>query len=311
MAARTCSRPLPSERHGPGTQLLRSLLPKLTFCFGAAQDSSPLKRSREEQGKQKADVPAPTYEGAVRRLRQRQEFEDLVGRPLVEYGAWVRYALWEESHGDPPRARDVWERAVAATGEGDPDVWAGYAEFEARRGGAAGARVVWERALAVARPSDRVWCEYARMEEDLGSYAGARQVFERWMERRLGPWGWLAYADFELRNGEVRRARAVYERLVRRHAADAAAWARFVEFEARHGGVERTRACYERAVEAVVGEDRGESAAKLVAAFAEFEERCRKPECARRIYRYGLERLRDGAAEGLRREYQEFERRRG
>uniref|UniRef100_A0A0A9B4Y5 Uncharacterized protein n=1 Tax=Arundo donax TaxID=35708 RepID=A0A0A9B4Y5_ARUDO len=48
------------------------------------------------------------------------------------------------------------------------------------------------------------------MEEALGAVADARQVFERWTGWRLGAAAWESYADFELRNGEVGHARAIY-----------------------------------------------------------------------------------------------------
>nr|CAD1843307.1 unnamed protein product [Ananas comosus var. bracteatus] len=59
---------------------------------------------------------------------------------------------------------------------------------------------------------DQLWYKYIHMEEMLRNVPAARQVFERWMQWQPDAQGWLSYVKFELRYGEVARARAVYER---------------------------------------------------------------------------------------------------
>jgi crooked neck len=60
--------------------------------------------------------------------------------------------------------------------------------------------------------------------------------------------GWMAYIKFELRGGELRRVRAVYERYVACHPSTKA-WVRFAKFEAEHGDLARSRNVYERALQ--------------------------------------------------------------
>jgi len=115
--------------------------------------------------------------------------------------------------------------------------------------------------------------------------------------------GWNSYIKFELRYGEVERARAIFERFVAEHPRPDT-FIRYAKFEMKRGEVERARRVYERAADLLADD---EDAEVLFVAFAEFEERCREVERARAIYKYALDRVPKGRAEELYRKFLAFE----
>ncbi|KAF0929630.1 hypothetical protein E2562_022988 [Oryza meyeriana var. granulata] len=239
---------------------------------------------------------ADADELAEHRLERRARFEALVRRDGNGLGGgsdasavWLRYARWEESAGDPARARSVYERALggAAPGYRDHGVWIRYAQFEARGGRVGHARNVLDRAVAVLPRVDRLWLEYIRMEELLGAVDNARVLLERWIEWRPDAAAWDAYAAFELRHGEVDRARAVHERHAAAHPC-ADVFIRFADFETNLNNLDRARRVYEEAASLLAAAGGNDGTALLLAAFADFEERCGEPDRARVIYNQAL-----------------------
>ncbi|XP_078438951.1 uncharacterized protein LOC144709307 [Wolffia australiana] len=267
---------------------------------------------REARERQEAEIRPPKQkitdytELADYRLRKRKEFEDLIRRARWNTSIWVKYAQWEESQKDFPRARSIWERALEVDYR-NHTLWLKYAEVEMKNKFVNHARNIWDRAVTLLPRVDQLWYKYIHMEEMLGNVAGARQIFERWMDWQPDQQGWLSYIKFELRYGEIDRARAVYERFVACHPR-VAVWIKFAKFEMKNGEIARSRGCYERAVE-ILADD--EEAEQLFVAFAEFEERCKETERARCIYKYALDHIPKGRAEDLYRKYVAFEKQYG
>ncbi|CAN7046351.1 unnamed protein product [Brassica rapa subsp. trilocularis] len=209
------------------------------------------------------------------RLRLRKDFEDRIRRPGPYTQVWINYARWEESQKDYARARSMghW---IIHTNNRNHAVWVKYAEFEMRNKFVNSARNVWDRAVTVLPRVDQLWYKYIHMEEMLGNISGAREVFERDVYERFvlchpKPSSYIQYAKFEVKGGEVARARDVYERAVKN-----------------------------------LGDDDEEN---LFVAFAEFEERCKEVERARVIYKFGLDRV--GRGEELYRKFVAFEKQYG
>ncbi|KAL6276535.1 hypothetical protein ACE6H2_020136 [Prunus campanulata] len=199
----------------------------------------------------KQKITDPT-ELADYRLQKRKEFEDQIRRMRGNVRDWIKYAQWEESHKDFERARSVWERALEVDHR-NPTLWRNYAEAEMKKKFINHARNVWDRAVTLLPRVDQIWYKYIHMEEIIGNVAGARQIYERWMdELDAGPARLALLHQFEMKNGEVARARNVYERAVE-----------------------------------IMGDD--EEAEQLFVAFAEFEERCKETDGARRIYKFALD----------------------
>uniref|UniRef100_A0A7I4AFQ1 Uncharacterized protein n=1 Tax=Physcomitrium patens TaxID=3218 RepID=A0A7I4AFQ1_PHYPA len=267
---------------------------------------------REARERQEAEIRPPKQkitdaeELAEYRLRKRKEYEDLIRRVRWNTSVWVKYAQWEESQKDFPRARSIWERALEVDYT-NATLWLKYTEMEMKNKFVNHARNVWDRAVSLLPRIDQLWYKYIHMEEMLGNIAGARQVFERWMTWEPDHHGWAAYIKFELRYGEIERARSIYDRYVECHPGDKA-WIRYAKFEVKNGDISRARQCYERAMEQL-GED-GQTE-ELFVAFAQFEERCKEPERARVIYKYALDHIPKGKAETLYQKFVQFEKQYG
>jgi len=69
---------------------------------------------------------------------------------------WVKYAQWEESQKDYPRARSVWERALEVNYR-STSLWLKYAEMEMRGKFINHARNVWDRACTLLPRVDQLW----------------------------------------------------------------------------------------------------------------------------------------------------------
>ncbi|XP_052150884.1 uncharacterized protein LOC127769372 [Oryza glaberrima] len=271
-----------------------------------------LREARDQRG---AELRPPkrkvvdSEELSEHRLRKRKEFEDMVRR-AASPSVWLRYARWEESQRDMARARSVFERALDAAAHRDHTLWLSYAEFEMRNRSVKHARNVWDRAVAVLPLVDQLWYKYIHMEELLGAVANARQVFERWTHwargtaQRATAVAWKSFAKFELRHGEVARARDIYERLVREQPR-ASDFLQYAKFEAQHGEFCKARQVYEQAVDVFDPEDK--DAELLLLSFANFEQAHKEVDRARAIYRFGFDRLPMGNTKELYSNYLTFE----
>ncbi|TPP64420.1 Crooked neck protein 1 [Fasciola gigantica] len=173
---------------------------------------------------------------------------------------WIKYAKFEESQAEIPRARSVFERALDVDYR-NVGLWLKYAEMEMRNKQINHARNLWDRAVVLMPRANQFWYKYTYMEEMLGNIAGARQVFERWMEWQPEEQAWHAYINFELRYKELNQARLVYERYILFLSTA-------VEF---------------------FGADNPQS--RLLIEFARFEERQKEHDRARVIYKYALDNL--------------------
>ncbi|GAA0158065.1 RNA splicing factor [Lithospermum erythrorhizon] len=86
------------------------------------------------------------------------------------------------------------------------------------------------------------------------------------------------------------------------------AWIRFAKSEVKNGEIPRARNVYQRAVDKLADD---EDAEQLFVAFAEFEEKCKDVEKARCIYKSALDHILKGKAEDLYRKFVAFEKQYG
>lgn len=106
-------------------------------------------------------------------------------------------------------------------------------------------------------------------------------------------------------------ARAIYERSVQCQPNQIQAWIRYAKFETGNGEVARAREVYERAEEKVDLADCNEAAEQLLVAFAEFEEQCKEVLRAMCIYTSALDHIPKGRSMDLYRKFVLFRKRHG
>ena len=267
---------------------------------------------REAKERQEETYKAPKQkiqdaeELAEYRLKKRKEFEDLIRRVYWNEAVWVKYAKWEESQKDFPRARSVWERALDHNYRSH-SLWLKYAEMEMSHKFVNHARNVWDRAVKLLPRVDQFWYKYIHMEEMMGQIQNARMIFERWMNWEPDHNGWNAYIKMETRYKEWDRVRKIYERYVQCHPS-VKAWVRWAKFEMSQREVAKAREVYELAVESV---EREVDADALYVKFAQFEELCKEPERARAIYKYALDNLPKEKAQAVYQNFMTFEKQYG
>ncbi|KAL5704858.1 Crooked neck-like protein 1 [Ranunculus cassubicifolius] len=257
---------------------------------------------REARSIQQSEFSLPkqkindSAELAEYQLATRKQFERRVRQGNK---VWIRYAEWEASQNNFKRTRSVYERALLVDYR-NQYLWLNYAEFEMRNKFINHARNVWDRAISLLPRIDQLWYKYIHMEEMLGNVSCARQIFERWMTWMPDTQAWLSYIKFELRYNEINRARLLYKRFVQCHP-EPGSWIRFAKFEMKNKEIGNARECYQAAIQVHQGDE------KLFLAFAEFEESCKEIERARCIYKFALDHVPKGEAQGLYKKYVTFE----
>ncbi|EFC50747.1 crooked neck protein [Naegleria gruberi] len=167
---------------------------------------------------------------------------------------WYKYIHMEEMMKNINAARQLFERWM----EWQPDEkgWKSYISFELRYGEVEKARKVNEKFIRV-HPDIKTWLYYAKFEQKYGGREGktqARLVFERAttlfdlevllkaqnftrqnLDEVIGLY--IAFADFEVVNGEVERANSIYKYLLDRVTKDYAdvLYQKFVSFQKQFG----------------------------------------------------------------------------
>ncbi|KAJ2715921.1 NineTeen Complex (NTC) component [Coemansia spiralis] len=194
--------------------------------------------------------------------KRRMEYEAVLKADEHDYDAWIDYSRLEEAAGDLDRARDVYERAIAAY----PLVaekrlwrryiylWLFYALFEetvARD--VERARQVYAGCLELV-PHERftfakVWLQYAWFEIRQGNVGAARKALGQALGRCAKDKLFRGYIALELELREFDRARTLYSKYLEFNPTNCATWVEFARLEAALGEAERCRALLEIAVE--------------------------------------------------------------
>jgi len=193
--------------------------------------------------------------------QRRLAYEQAVRDAPTAYDAWFDYARLEEEAGDPQRAREVYERAVAAVPpEASKRAWARYIYLwinyalweELEACDVPRAREVYAAALRLV-PHRRftfggLWILAAQLELRARDLPAARRL----LGRALGSCPKLKlfrfYIGLELQLGCVQRVRTLYSKLLDFSPLCVSAWVPFAQLERQLGEAERARAIFELAV---------------------------------------------------------------
>mmetsp|Transcript_36724 Transcript_36724/g.59338 ORF Transcript_36724/g.59338 Transcript_36724/m.59338 type:complete len:566 (-) Transcript_36724:1613-3310(-) len=238
---------------------------------------------------------------------KRREFEDKLRHTMVNVGAYIRYAKWEESQMEFRRVRNVYERALE-TSPREYRVWIKYAEFEMRHKFVNHARNILDRAVAILPRVNPLWYKYVYFEQALGEVEKARLLFERWTRWEPAEQVWSSYINFEVKNGEIVKARDVYERMCGCFPV-VKSYVKYAHWEEKSGQLSLAREVFERAMTELGETERKKQS--LFIAFARFEERCKEMERARAIYKQSLDMLPKNESRDLYDAFVVFERQHG
>ncbi|CAK9103311.1 unnamed protein product [Durusdinium trenchii] len=206
--------------------------------------------------------------------RARSGFEksvELLGNELDEK-FYIKFAQFEQRQREMERAQAIFKLALDILPKGASDeLYRAYVSFEKQHGDRDAIeevvinkrRFIYEEAIAKNQRNYDVWFDYVRLEESVGDVARIRETYERAvankppvMQKRF--WRryiylWIYYALFEeLQTGDIEKARAVYDALLKvvphKQFSFAKIWKLYAEFEVRQLELDRARKIYGRAI---------------------------------------------------------------
>jgi len=193
--------------------------------------------------------------------KRRFVYEESIKANPKNYDTWFDYVRLEEASGDVARIREVYERAVA----NKPPVmqkrywrryiylWFYYALFEElQTGDIEKARAVYDGIVKVVPHKQfsfaKLWRLYAEFEVRNLDLERARKIFGRAIAECQKERIFLDYADLEMRLGNIDRCRKIYEKFLEVHARNPKAWNVYVDLEDSVGEVDRARGLCELAI---------------------------------------------------------------
>lgn len=189
-------------------------------------------------------------EGQGEPARARSVYERALDVEPRNQVLWLKYAEFEMAQGNVNMARNIWDRALTILPRVD-QFWYKYAYMEERLGNVEGARAIFERWMSW-EPEEAIWMTFVKFEKRQQAYDKARFVFERMLVVHPTLTGWLRYAKFEEEEAkDLGRARNVFERALEvlpEESREPSLFIEFAKFEVRRGEIERARAIYQLAL---------------------------------------------------------------
>ncbi|KAM0058189.1 putative tetratricopeptide-like helical domain superfamily [Helianthus debilis subsp. tardiflorus] len=205
----------------------RAIYERLVQCIPKAE----MKIEEISKGYEKAD-DREGIEGAIVGKR-RFQYEEQVRTNPRNYDSWFDYIRLEESVGNKPRIREVYERAIANVPPADEkrywqryiNLWISYALYEeldaqdvsrmrdvyCEQLNLSDARSILGNAIGIA-PKDKIFNKYIEIELQLGNIDRCRKLYEKYLEwSPENCYAWNKYVDLERSLGETERARALFE----------------------------------------------------------------------------------------------------
>jgi len=240
--------------------------------------------------------------------RSRSGFEkgiELLSAELDEK-FYIKFAQFEQRQKEMERAQAIFKLALDVLPKGaSDDLYRAYVSFEKQHGDRDAIeevvlnkrRFIYEEAIKVNPRNYDTWFDYVRLEESCGDVGRIREVYERAvankppvMQKRY--WRryiyiWIYYALFEeLQTGDVEKARAVYDGIVKvvphKQFSFAKLWKLYAEFEVRQLDLDRARKIFGRAIAECQKE-------RIFLDYADLEMRLGNIDRCRKIYEKFLE----------------------
>ncbi|KAF3673383.1 Crooked neck-like protein 1 [Capsicum baccatum] len=165
---------------------------------------------------------------------------------------WINYALYEELDAqDMERTRDVYRECLKLIPHQKfsfAKIWLLAAQFEIRQLRIKEARLLLGEAIGRA-PKDKIFKKYIEIELHFGNIDRCRKLYEKYLEwSPENCYAWSKFAELEKSLYETERARAIFELAIDQPSLDMPEllWKAYIDFEISEGEFKRTRALYER-----------------------------------------------------------------
>ncbi|KAI5294131.1 NineTeen Complex (NTC) component [Ascosphaera acerosa] len=165
---------------------------------------------------------------------------------------WIFYVIWEEMEArDVERARQIYAECIKLIPHKKftfAKVWLMKAQFEIRQGELQAARKTLGTAIGMC-PKDKVFRGYIELEKKLFEFGRCRTLFEKQIQfKPANTDAWIRFAELERGLDDLERARAIYELGIAQEVLDMPEllWKAYIDFEEDEGEYKRARALYER-----------------------------------------------------------------
>jgi crooked neck len=193
--------------------------------------------------------------------KRRVQYEELLKSTPKNYDTWIDYARLEESGGDPAKVQDVYERAIAQIPPTQEKrhwrryiyLWIFYAlwaETEARD--PERARQIYSECLKLIPHRKftfaKIWLLTAQFEIRRGQLSRARKTLGQAIGMCPKDKLFKGYIELELKLFEFVRCRTLYEKHIEWNPANCTAWIKFSELERGLDDLDRARGIFELAV---------------------------------------------------------------
>ena len=213
-----------------------------------------LKYAKWEEDQREFTLARSVYERALEVSREQ------------EIDVWLRYAEMEMRHQFVNFARNVFDRAVTMLPREDK-LWYKYVEMEETVGDLPKTRAIFERWMAW-DPDDNAWYAFIKFEKRCRNISGVRDVYERYLYAHNSLRAYLNYASFEEKFiHDLAASRAIYER-AEQELSDSEKteelYIQFAQFEERCKEYERARVIYKYAIEMLNQNSHGNSGKMLL-----------------------------------------------
>ena len=165
---------------------------------------------------------------------------------------WIFYATWEEMiNKDAERARQIYQECLKLIPHKKwtfAKMWLAKAQFEVRQQQLQTARKTLGQAIGMC-PKDKLFRGYIELEKQLFEFLRCRTLFEKQIEwNPSNSQAWIQFAELEQGLDDIERARAIFELGIDQPTLDMPelVWKAYIDFEEYEEEYDRARALYER-----------------------------------------------------------------
>ncbi|CAH1790968.1 unnamed protein product [Owenia fusiformis] len=231
--------------------------------------------------------------------KRRFQYEEEVKANPMNYDAWFDYLRLVENDGNPETVRDTYERAIANVPPSQVKrhwrryiyLWINYAVYEElETKDADRTRQVYQACLELIPHKKftfaKVWLLYAQFEIRQKELQKARRVLGTAIGKCPKDKLFRGYIDLEIQLREFERCRILYEKFLEHSPENCTTWMKYAELEGILGDIERSRAVFELAT----SQPRLDMPEVLWKAYIDFEIEQEEWENTRMLYRRLLER---------------------
>ncbi|KAI0923069.1 NineTeen Complex (NTC) component [Taiwanofungus camphoratus] len=167
---------------------------------------------------------------------------------------WLDYALFEEIETkDYDRARQIYQTAIQLVPHKRftfAKIWIAFARFEVRQLQLPTARKILGTAIGSC-PKEALFKGYIQLEFDLREFDRVRTLYEKYIEfDPTNSTAWIKYAELETQLEDFSRTRAIFELGISQAqlAMPELLWKAYIDFETEEGERKKARSLYERLV---------------------------------------------------------------